>query len=264
MRTVIAEQINIFDERYYFVRLQKGDKIPEHLEYLKADDGIYLPSSTHILDVAFSKGEMFNEWLKMVGHNSKVIAGIAAEKGTRGHKACELLLAGDELSFDMYVEGEHHYLPPKYSLDEWRNILKFKEFFEQTNPTDVTSEGIVFNLEYGYAGTMDILCTINEDRWVIDLKFGNAIYESHYLQLESYARCLDEKIDKVGVLHMNAQTRGERKGSIQGRGWQLKEPSVDRVELFNTWKSLLQIYKFKNKGETPKSLTYPKTLKLWD
>lgn len=261
--TVDIQQINIFDERFYFVKLKKGDKIPEHLEYLKADGGIYLPSSTHILDVAYNKGKMFTEWLKQVGGNAKVISEIAAELGTRGHHALELLLAGDELDYEMFVDGDHRYLSPRYSLDEWRNILKFKEFWETTNPTDIISEGIVFNLELGYAGTADLICTINGERWLVDFKFGNAVYDSHFLQIESYAQCL-EGIDRVGILHMKALTRGEdKKGKkIQGKGWALVEPPVDREQLFNTWKALLQIYKYKNKGETPKSLTLPKKIKL--
>jgi len=257
---VTATQINLFDERFYFV---KAKKIPKHLEYLKGDGGIYLPSSTHILDVAYSKGVQFNEWLKMVGGNAKVVMEIAAEAGTRGHKACEMLLAGEELDYEMHVEGDYRYHSPRYSLNEWQNILKFKEFFEQAQPTDVISESIAYNLEDGYAGTVDIICTINEERWIIDLKFGNAIYDSHYLQIESYARCL-EGIDRVGVVHMKAKTRGtDRSGKkFQGHGWQLVEPKVDRETLFNTWKALLTIYKFKAGGEKPVSLTIPKTVKL--
>jgi len=265
MRTsVTATQINVFDDRFYFVPFSaevKQDQIPEHLEYLISDGGIYLPSSTHILDVAYSKGEMFNSWLKDVGHNAKVIAGIAAERGSRGHHACERLLNGDEIDFEEAVEGDNYYLTPRYSLDDWKNILKFKEFMDQAKPTDVRSEEIVFNLEMGYAGTRDIRCVIDGETWIIDLKFGNSVYDSHYLQLESYARC-EVGIDRIGVLHMKAQTRGERKGKIQGKGWQVVEPKVDREELFNTWKALLQIYKFKNNGETPRSITIPKKIKL--
>ena len=260
---ITATQINVFDDRFYFIAKEHLKEVPKELEYLLTDDGIYLPSSTHVLDVAYNKGKMMDEWLKAVGNNAKVVAGIAAEKGTRGHKACELLMAGDELSYDMHVEGDHYYLPPKYSLDEWKNILKLKDFFGATNFSDMVSESIVYNLELGYGGTADLICTIDGVRWLIDFKFGNSIYESHYLQLESYARCL-EGIEKIGVLHLNAKTRGERKGLIQGKGWQLKEPSVDRDVLFNTWKSLLQIYKFKNGGETPKSISYPKKIKLWE
>jgi hypothetical protein len=257
----VLERIEIFDERFYFI---KTKSVPKELEYLRVEGGVYLPSVTHILDVAYSKGKMFEEWLKGVGNNAKVIAGIAAERGTRGHHACELLLAGEELDCEMYVEGDHKYLPPKYSLEEWKNILKFKEFYDLAQPEDIVSEGKLYNLELGYAGTADIICTINGERWLIDIKFGNSIYESHFLQLEAYARCVD--VDRMGVLHMQASTRGaDKKGkTLQGRGWRLEEPKVDREMLFNTWKAVLQIYKYKNNGETPKSLTYPKKIKLWD
>ena len=260
---ITATQINVFDSRYYLIAKEHLKEVPENLQYLLTEEGLYLPSSTHVLDIAYNKGKMMDEWLKAVGNNAKTVAGIAAEKGTRGHLACEKLLNGEELTFDMVVEGDHYYLPPYYSIDEWSNIIKFKEFFEATGLTDMVAESIVYNLELGYAGTADLICTIDGERWLIDFKFGNSVYESHFLQIESYARCL-EGIDRVGVLHMNAKTRGERKGKIQGRGWQLVEPSVDRDELFNVWKSLLHIYKFKNGSETPKSISYPKKLKLWD
>ena len=110
---------------------------------------------------------------------------------------------------------------------------------------------------------MDIKGTINDETWIIDIKFGNAIYDSYWLQLESYARCLND-VDRIGVLHMKAQTRGvDKKGKrIQGKGWVLQEPPVDRDSLFKTWLALLEIYKYKNEGKTPKSLTLPKKIKL--
>ena len=259
-KEITATQINVFDERFYFVNTSD---VPEHLEYLKGDGGVYLPSATHILDVAYNKGQQFTEWLKSVGNNAKVVAEIAAEKGTRGHHACELLLAGEELDYEMFVEGENRYLAPRYSLDEWKNILKFKKFYEQANPTDVTSEGRVYHLEMGYAGTVDLICIINDERWLIDFKFGNAIYDSYWLQLEAYAQCVGG-IDRIAVLHMKSSHRGADKSGkkIQGKGWVLQEPPVERSVLFNTWKALLEIYKYKKNNETPKSITIPKQIKL--
>jgi len=97
---------------------------------------------------------------------------------------------------------------------------------------------------------------------LIDFKFSSAVHESYYLQVESYARCL-EGIDKVGILHLRAATRGadKRGKNIQGEGWRLFE-AENRDELWETWQALLKIYKFKAGAETPKSITIPKTVKL--
>ena len=258
--SVSATQINLFDERFYFIETKD---VPKHLEYLKADGGVYLPSSTHILDVAYSKGKQFEEWLKSVGSNAKTIAAIAAEKGSRCHALSEMLFNGMEISYDMRVEGDYRHISPQISLDEWRDVLKLKDFYEQTGLKVLNTESVVWNLEYGYAGTVDLICEINGERWLIDLKFGNSIYESHFLQIESYAHCVD--VDRIGVLHLKAATRGEDKRGkkIQGRGWVLQEPPVDGETLFNTWKALLEIYKFKNGGELPRSLSIDKKIKLF-
>ena len=109
------EQINKFDSRFYFI---PDIKPPKEYEYLAGDGGVYMPSSTHILDVAFAKGVMFNNWLKDVGHNSKVISEIAAEKGTRVHKACELLLLGNELGFDDIIDTDRKHIGKYMSLEE--------------------------------------------------------------------------------------------------------------------------------------------------
>lgn len=257
-----ATQINIFDDRFYFIQT---DDVPTHLEYLKADGGVYLPSSTHILDVAYSKGKQYEEWLKSVGSNAKIISAIAAEKGSRCHAISEMLFNGMEVSYDMNVEGDYRHIPPHLGLDEWMDVLKVKEFYEQASPKVLKTESIVYNLEYGYAGTVDLICEIDGEVWLIDLKFGNYVHESYFLQIESYARCL-EGIDRVGVLHMKSATRGEdKKGKkIQGKGWRLEEPPVDRETLFNTWKALLEIYKFKNEGSLPRTLSVDKKIKLWD
>lgn len=259
-----GEQINLWDDRFYAVPLSDAGKIPKEYEYLVDGDKIYLPSSTHILDVSLAKGKQFESWLKDVGHSAKIIATIAAEKGTRVHRACELLLMGEEISYDTIIDVETKYTDKHMGLDEWRGVLGFKEFYDVVQPTDVISEAKVYNLEQAYAGTVDIQCTIGKERWIVDIKFSAAVYESNYLQVESYARCV-EGIDNVGILHLRAATRGadKRGKNIQGKGWRLFK-AENRDELWQTWLSLLNIYKFKNGGETPKSISIPKTVKLWD
>lgn len=64
-----------------------------------------------------------------------------------------------------------------------------KAFFDQINPMPVAIEVCLFNAEHGYAGTADLIATINGKTALIDWKTSKFIYEEMALQLAAYARC---------------------------------------------------------------------------
>ena len=104
-----AKQVNFLDTRFY----KKGEK--------------YYPSITSVLQY-FPKNKFFENWLKDVGHNSEIIVRKAANEGTQVHEAIEAYLLGEEITW------LNEYGEAKYSMDVWKNILKFDEFWKQTKP----------------------------------------------------------------------------------------------------------------------------------
>jgi len=230
-------QINFLDERYYLVGKE------------------YYPSATFILD-SYPKGQGFNEFLKMAGQQAKYVADKAAEAGTRVHKAIEYLSIGMEIVWDDKL----------YDESEWSAICKFKEFYETHEVKVIATEVIVYSDKYKYAGTVDLICEIAGETWIIDHKFAKGIYNTGFLQLAAYKNAWQEMgnkpIDRMGIMWLKAQTRGPAKDKIQGAGWQLKEPIKDYDHLFKIFVSTLNIHNFENPECKPKNKIYPNTLKL--
>jgi len=87
-------------------------------------------------------------------------------------------------------------------------------YLESTKPKVLYTETTVFNVDHGYAGTLDL---ITEDQggsiWMLDYKTGNRIYPEHGLQLSAYKNATHlktkegkiipmPKIDKTGIIHL--------------------------------------------------------------
>ena len=236
------KQINVLDQRFY----RRNDK--------------YYPSVSSILNY-FPKNQFFHSWLKDVGHNSDIIASRAAGEGTQVHNAAEALINGAEVSWiDEYGNA-------LYSLDVWKMILKFAEFWNKYKPELVAAEYHLFSDQYEYAGTGDLIVRLNDKLWLLDIKTSNSLHTSYDLQLAAYAKAWnethDEPITETGILWLKAATRGEdKKGEkIQGAGWQLKVVSeIDRN--FEMFTKIQDIYKLENPDAKPATETLPTSIKI--
>ena len=236
------KQINVLDQRFY------------------RRNELYYPSVSSILNY-FPKNQFFHSWLKDVGHNSDIIASKAAGEGTQVHNAVEAFLNGEEIKWlDAFGNA-------MYSLDVWKMILKFADFWNKHKPELIATEYHLFSDVYKYAGTADIICRINKKLWLLDIKTSNSLHTSYDLQLAAYAKAWsethNEPIEETGILWLKASTRGEdKKGDkIQGAGWQLKIVSdIDRN--FEMFTKIQDIYHLENPDAKPVTETLPTTVKL--
>jgi len=240
----IAEHsIEFLDDRFYPVETENGM--------------IYYPSVTTVLDV-YPKGAQFEQWLKDVGNSAGVIATRAAESGSKVHDAIYKLDEGIELEWNDAV----------YSFEEWQGILRFKDFYDRFKPKDIAHETMIYSHKHKYAGMADKVCEIDGKIWLIDYKFGNAIYQTYWLQIVAYKNAWNEihpnmKVEEVGILHLKAATRTEgKKGSIQGVGWRLAQPDQTHERLYEIFLKTLDIFYFENPDPRPKNLIYPSKIKL--
>jgi hypothetical protein len=234
------KQINILDQRFY----KRNDK--------------YYPSVTSILNY-FPKNQFFHSWLKDVGHNSDIIASKAAAEGTQTHNAIEDFLQGNEINWlDEYGNA-------KYSLDVWKMILKFADFWNTHKPELIMGEYHLFSDEYEYAGTADLIVKLKDKLWLLDIKTSNSLHTSYDLQLAAYAKAWNEthneKIEETGILWLKASTRGEgKKDKIQGKGWELKQISeIDNN--FKMFQHIQEIFKLENPDYKPHTETLPTSVK---
>ena len=237
------KQINFLDRRVY-----------------KRGEGVYYPSVTTILQY-MPKNKFFETWMKDVGHNADLIMRKAGKEGTQVHEAAEKVVEGEEVSWmDDYGNA-------KYSQLVWEMILKFAEFWKEHKPELISSEQFVWSDEHKFAGTADIVCKMNGEVWLIDIKTSNSIHKSYDLQLASYAKGLEEsrgiKIDRTAVLWLKAHSRGpsKQKNVIQGKGWKLLV--VDEIEKnFELFKLIYKLYALENPNTEPIYNKYPTTIKV--
>ena len=232
-------RIDFLDERYY-----------------KAGDNFY-PSVTFVLE-SYPKGYGFIEYLKSQGNNAEVELKKAGDEGSLIHDAIDMYLKGEQVVWNDEV----------YSFRVWTQILKIFSFFETHKPEIIENEVSITSDKYRIGGTIDLICRLNGELWLIDYKSSNALYKTHELQISAYATMWnevfpDKKIDKTGILWTKAQTRGEDKSGkkIQGKGWQLKEPERHYTDAFEIFKHTLAIFNEENPNAKPKNITYPDRIK---
>jgi hypothetical protein len=235
------KQINILDSRFY----RRNEK--------------YYPSVTSVLNY-FPKNKFFHEWLKDVGHNSDIIASKASTEGTQVHNAVDRFLNGEEIQ---WIDEYGHAI---YSLEVWKMILKFADFWNTHKPELIATEYHLFSDNHEYAGTADLIVRLNNQVWLLDVKTSNSLHTSYDLQLSAYAVAWNEThnilIERTGIIWLKAATRGEGKGdSIQGKGWQLK--SIDNIATnFRMFQNIYEIYKLENPDFKPVTELLPTSIKI--
>ena len=151
------------------------------------------PSVTYVLSY-YPKGRNFEDWLKKVGYASDFIAKKAADEGTLVHNLAERYLRGDKI--DLMDEDQN----PKYDLKIWKMFLRFVDFWETSKAELIETEVFLYSDALNIAGTCDLVCKINDEICVIDIKTSNHLQITYELQSAIYARCFEEcyyqKVDK--------------------------------------------------------------------
>lgn len=242
------KQINFLDDRFY-----------------TEDDKTFYPSVTTVLGV-YPKGKAFDEWLKKTGANADSIAEEAADQGTKVHDTIQLLFAGVEI-FWADTAGK-----AMFTRNEWMMIMRFRDFFNRYSPKIIAVEQKLISHKYKIGMTMDLICELDGVRWMIDHKSSKYVHPSHELQISAYATAWNEsfpemRVDRTGILHLAAQTRGEDKTgkSIQGKGWKLvteKDFGRPYYDAFRVFEHTRAIWDEENPNYKPLNLIYPDRLKL--
>jgi len=234
-----SKRVNIMDNRFY------------------SRNNDYYPSVTSILQF-MPKGKFFETWLKDVGHNSDIIARKAADEGTQVHDAIERYLLGEKIQW--LDENDHS----NYSLDVWKLILKFHDFWTTVKPTLIESEIHLFSDQYKYAGTCDLVVEIEGVRWLLDIKTSNSIHTSMDLQLAAYAQAWNEtfkeQIEKTGIIWLKSSKRKE--GYLQGKGWEIYEPPRTFEENLKLFNSIHDLFKLENPNTRPSKESFPTEIQI--
>lgn len=125
----------------------------------------------------------------------------AADLGSLVHLTIEHLVTGEDVAG---IEVDETVIPYLESFVSWVDHFK---------PEFLISEGTIFNREYNYAGTLDIIAKIDGLTWLIDVKSGKGVYPEAAMQVAAYSRGefighhdgteeMLPVIDKGAVLHV--------------------------------------------------------------
>jgi len=221
-------------------------------------NGQYYPSVTYVLNY-YPKNETFLNWLKDVGRSADHIAEKAAKEGTQVHQMVEDYLLGEELNF------LSPNMKPQYDVKVWKMFLNFVEFWETYKPKLIETEILLFSDELRVAGTCDLVCEIDNQLWVIDLKTSNNIHTTYDLQtsiyVKMYEECFGKKVDRAGILWLKSTKRKFSKEKMQGKGWEIYESSRSQEENLEIFKNVHQLFNLENPNSTPSFETFKTTAK---
>jgi hypothetical protein len=227
-------QITTLDERWYY----------------RQEDKKIFPSSTWIAGY-YPKGTEFYKWLaSKEWDEAQAIRNAAGDKGSKIHNALDLLIMGNDIEMNTPFKNPSTEQYEELTVEEWEAVMSFVAWWKEVKPERIASEQAIFNEEYNYAGTMDLLCKIDNEVWLIDFKTSQHVWAEHELQISSYKHCLKEKVDKLGILRIGYR--------MNKRRYKLNEVD-DKFDLFLAAR---QIWEHENAKVSPKQYQYPTKLSL--
>lgn len=135
------------------------------------------------------------DFLKKTPWEKRDQAGV---RGTDVHALAEKIAHGEE------VDVPEHLLDPVQGYVRW---------LDEWMPEVIFTERPVGNRQWWYAGTPDIVCSIDGQTWLLDWKTSTGVYGESALQVASYGHAefyVDHdgteqpmpKIDRYGVVHI--------------------------------------------------------------
>lgn len=244
------------------MKLWRVDIEDDHFYW--SDDYGYVPSVTQVLDAGMPTpfGLKLFYQIKTKEEADKVLEDTG-NFGKLMHDAYEKLLLGLPLNLER-----------DYPRDDMKHsILSFMDWFQTWQPTEFETEQSLAYVseEYALAGTLDLVCMINGERWLIDFKTTTGIRQKHELQVIAYKHAYEQsygvEIDRVGVLRLGTTHKGRKKKNddlqMTGRGWEFKEVTNYTMEDYDI---VYRMFLLVNNGKIPEpklKVKYPVEVRLF-
>lgn len=240
-------QVTIADERWYF----KSSKNPS----TGLPEMLAVPSVTWITQ-SYPKGIGYYKWLAEHGWDeAEAIKVAAGDKGTKVHLAIEDILRGVEVRIDSKYLNKSTGLEEELTLEECDAILSFLKWKAENNPELIAFETTVFSEKHNYAGTIDYICKIGEEYWVIDFKTSQQVWPSHELQLNAYKQTLENAENHIEGLDVSNLKMG-----ILQVGYRRNKDGFKFTEIeddFDTFLAAQHIWKKEHGDEHASKKDYP-------
>ena len=188
-------RVTIADERWYIKPAKDAEGIPKI---------VTVPSVTWIAS-HYPKGIAYYKWLADKGWNeAEAIKQAAGDRGSKVHQAIEYLISGKEVRMETRFLNKTTDQLEELSLEEYEAIMSFVKWHDSVKPDIFSSESVVFNDKDGYAGTVDLVCVIDGEQWIVDLKTGQYIWPEYELQVSAYKHAMEGNY-RLGILQIGYQ-----------------------------------------------------------
>jgi hypothetical protein len=156
-------------------------------------------------------GTALDKLLATVGNEGTVKA-LTARSGWKRDEAAQLGTDVHALA-DRVAHGEPDLIVPE---NVRKHVHGYAEWWAASGWTIRATEAMLVNPEWGYGGTLDLLCRDRDGRTVLaDIKTGKAVYKEAVLQLTAYgaAKVIQTQagglfpmpaVDRYAILHVTA------------------------------------------------------------
>jgi hypothetical protein len=88
-------------------------------------------------------------------------------------------------------------------------VIAFRDWQESSQFVPIASERLVFSQEHGFAGTADLIGTLNDKLALLDIKTGRGVYPEYKLQLAAYAVAWGEMSGHFPEVCMNLHVKSD-------------------------------------------------------
>lgn len=232
------------------------------------------PSSTW-KSSCWPKSQPYYKWLAETGWDeAQALKKAGGIRGTVTHRAIDEMVSGATIDFNSKVLDPETERERDYTIDEITCIISASDWWKKANPLVLAHEFVVLSDKYNFGGTVDLLCLINGELWIIDYKTSASIWKEYELQISSYkhgviemwpelyplivalhgedlARTLDPNRVRLGILQLGYNRNQQ--------GWKFNEVE-DQIRLFVL---AGEIWAEQNPNAKVKQLNFPVTVSLY-
>ncbi len=247
-------QITTYDERWYAKGVEDEETgLPKYRFY---------PSVTWITSY-YPKGIGFMKWLAQKGWDEAELAKEeAGAKGYKVHLGASALLQGETITTSECIPPEFGAEPEPLKADEYECLMSLVGWVNSLENFEVIAvEYTAFNEAEKYAGTIDLICRINGQLYLVDFKISNQIWPEYELQLSGYFH-LEVDLEKLGI---KKEEWEKRKLAILQLGYAKNKNNWKFTEVedqFDLFLAVKKIWEKEANTSEPAQKDYPLALKI--
>lgn len=194
-------QITTSDERWY---LKSGKDTITGLPTYSP-----VPSVTWVAG-HWPKGIAFYKWLADKGWDeAEAVKNAAGDKGSKVHLAIEMILNGEEFLINTKVLNKSTGDLEELSYEELLCVKSFCDWRDEVKPEVIATEITIMSEVHGYAGTVDLVCKIDGQLYVVDFKTSKQVWREHEMQISAYRVALENGENPIAEKNPNGTETGK-------------------------------------------------------